>query len=73
MGNRKVKLRLGVVIFDMRKWVDYACAKTATKPGCDFWIMSQRMDTWVSGPEKPPKCPKIIPDMEPGKPYVLPD
>jgi len=30
------------------------------------------MDVWVSGPEKPPKCPTIIYSIEPGKPYVLP-
>ena len=45
----------------------------AMKPGCDFWIVSQRMDTQVSGPEKPPKCPTIILDVKPGKPYVLPN
>ena len=31
------------------------------------------MDTRVSGPEKPPKCPTIITDIKPGKPYVLPN
>jgi len=30
------------------------------------------MVLWVSGSEKPPKCPIIIHDIEPGKPYVLP-